>query len=134
MAEHEGSGSSDQEPVEPEVIGRLRVQQFEVVDAQGRPRVVIDGLSGPNRDDVVGVHLLDRSGNRRLDLMLLNGQPVLSLAREGNDAANFGVHDSGPDNDPASTYLTLCDGSGATVVRWEVFENGKLQIDMPESG
>lgn len=132
MGEHEGHGNADEGRAEPEVIGRLRVQQFEVVDAQGRPRVVIDGLGGPYRDDAVGVHLLDRSGNRRLDLMLLNGQPVLSLVREGNDAANFGVHDSSPDNDPASTYLTLCDGSGSTVLRWEVFEGGKLEVAMPE--
>lgn len=107
----------------------VRARRLEIVDADGRVRVVVGDLAPPHGDSPdFGLALLDDQGARRAWLSLSPHGPVVGLDHTGNTVAEMGVTDAGGDALGTGAYLVLSDPTGTLSIGWWVEEDGSVTI------
>lgn len=89
----------------PPAVTVLRVGRLEVVDRQGRARVVLGEL-GPE-GDTVGIGVYDRRHGGRATLAMSRTGPWLGFTLEGDDALVLGVDDPETEALHPGPYLAL---------------------------
>ncbi|HVF74597.1 MAG TPA: hypothetical protein VM938_06070 [Acidimicrobiales bacterium] len=105
-----------------------RTRRLEVVDANGRVRLLVGQLDHPPAPSTVGLALLDETGHERAVLSLEPEGPQLELTSQGhNTAVLLGVADPGGEVD-ANTYLVLFDHEATPAAAWRVNAAGKLLV------
>lgn len=107
----------------------VRTQRLEIVDAEGRVRVVVGDLAPEEANSPdFGLALLDDQGAHRAWLSLGPDGPVVGLDHAGNTVAELGVIDSGGDALGTGAYLVLSDPTGALAIGWWVEDDGSVTI------
>lgn len=86
----------------------VRASRIELVDDTGRLRVDVGAVAGGG----VGLRILDEHGVTRVWLGLDPSGPVLAMGRDGNVAAELGVHDDLPELHHVGAYAYLADAHG----------------------
>jgi hypothetical protein len=103
----------------------VRTQRLEVVDREGRLRLLagdVTGRDGPG--EAFGFVLVD--GARRRAWLSLDAEgPKMEFDRGGNTIVVLGVLDDGPEVGP---YMHLCDANGAPVLSCRVEEDGSVSV------
>lgn len=105
----------------------LAAERVEVVDADGRVRLVLGDIGHPDRPgEVYGIALLGPDGRQRAWLALDPTGPVLGLDRHGNAVLELGVDDGTGEVLTTGAYLHLADGDGRPVLGWRVDDDGTV--------
>jgi len=108
---------------------RLRVRRLEVVDDDGRVRVVVGELEDPLRDDpVFGITVLDATGHPRVSAGLAPDGAWLALEVEGNAVVVLGATEAGADPIEPHSYLVLSDRRGLPGIGWRVRGGGEADV------
>lgn len=108
---------------------RLQAERVEVVDAEGRVRLVLGDVGNPERPgEVYGVAIVDRAGRQRAWLALDENGAALVFDRTGNAAAELGVHDGTGEAVVSGAYLQLSDVDGRPVMGWRVDDDGSVTV------
>jgi hypothetical protein len=107
---------------EPTVV---RTQRLELVDDEGRVRIVVGNLAPAEEDRYSpGVSLRSAEGDERITLALGDDGPALRFTLAGDDALLVGVDDPSPDTTTTGPYLELLGRSGRVALGWRVSDDG----------
>jgi len=96
----------------------VTADRVEVLDGQGRPKVVLTGT---------GIHLLDGEGHDRASLTMEPGGPRLVMRSRLRDVLALSVVDESPDGGFSGCRLVLCDGRGQARAGWQVADDGTVE-------
>lgn len=97
----------------------LQVEGIRIVDPNGAGTIIMGQIGDPPSGSTFGINMYDRSGTARLSLVMVDGQPLVTLRDEGTiiltDQADtmravFGTLDDG------TAYLAMLDSNGRRVV------------------
>jgi hypothetical protein len=107
----------------------LQAERVEVVDAQGRVRLVLGDVGNPERPgEVFGVAIVDAAGHQRAWLALDDSGASLVFDRTGNAAVELGVDDGTGEATVTGAYLHLSDVDGRPVIGWRVDDDGTVTM------
>jgi hypothetical protein len=109
-------------------VASVRAQRVEIVDADGRVRVVLGALEAPGGSPSFGMTLLAADGRARAWLALPPAGPELVLTLAGNVVVHVGVSDPGLETVDEGAYLHLSGPDGAPVIGWQVTGDGTVTI------
>jgi hypothetical protein len=103
----------------------LRARRIELIDAEGRPRLLLGDLGRwPGGGELIGVSLRDEHGHERLLLGLDALGPSLAFVEEGNVVLHLAVDDAAPGG---GASLSVADNQGRPLARlW--LDHGELRI------
>lgn len=105
----------------------LATERLEVVDADGRVRLVLGDIGHPDHPgEVYGVALLDPDGRQRAWLAVDGTGAVFGLDRHGNAVVELGVDDGEGEVVTRGAYFHLADADGRPVVGWRVDDDGTV--------
>jgi hypothetical protein len=103
----------------PEVV---EAPGFTVTDPQGRTRLFLGDLSGPNESWRPGFALYDEDGTERVSLLLGDAGPVLSYTDDDGDTRlEVGVVDPDTEGTDPGPFLVVVGPHGETA--WSVRVN-----------
>lgn len=106
----------------------LRCSRLEVLDATGRPRIVLGDLA-PTAG--FGIAVLDEQSGRRIVASLDDGGPVIAFDLDGTIVLEVGVHDATDDATHVGPYALVNDATGRTVLGVRVDERGEVRVVRP---
>jgi hypothetical protein len=108
--------------------GVARVRRVEVVDDEGRVRLILGELGGLGPTlPVFGVAVVDAAGRHRSWLALDETGPALVFDQGGNGVIYLGVNDVGSGAVGPGPYFNLADPEGDPRVGWRVAPDGAVQ-------
>ena len=109
--------------------GALRAERVEVVDGDGRIRLVLGDIGNPQRPgEVFGVALVDAEGRQRVWLALDDSGAALAFDHTGNNVVELGVDDGTGEATVSGAYLYLSDIDGRPVLGWRVDDDGSVTV------
>jgi hypothetical protein len=107
----------------------VRTRRLEVVDEEGRVRMVCGSLDTPDpRGGLFGFALLDGDGRTRMWAAIDEAGPALVFDMAGNNVITMGVNDPTSETLTVGPYLHLADVDGTPVYGWRVEEDGSVQL------
>lgn len=107
----------------------FQTERVEVVDAEGRVRLVLGDVGNPERPgEVFGVAIVDPAGRQRAWLALDESGAALVFDRTGNASVELGVHDGTGQATVSGAYLQLSDVDGRPVMGWRVDDDGSVTL------
>lgn len=107
----------------------LQAERVEVVDGEGRVRLVLGDVGNPARPgEVFGVAIVDATGRQRAWLSLDDSGAALVFDRTGNAAMELGVHDGTGEATVNGSYIQLSDVDGRPVIGWRVADDGAVTM------
>ncbi len=113
----------------------LQAERVEVVDAEGRVRLVLGDIGHPDRPgEVFGVAVVDPGGRQRAWLALDDSGAALVFDRTGNAAVELGVQDGTGESTVSGGYLQLSDVDGTPVIGWRVDDDGGVVMRVTGRG
>lgn len=118
----------------PEHAPIVRTERLEVVDRQGRVRVVVGDLGWSGEVPGVGLVLLDAHGTARAWIGLGEHGPELVFDQGGNAVVELGVDDPTSDALHVGAYVQLSDAEGRPSVACRVEADGRVTFHMGEQG
>lgn len=105
----------------------MRARRFEVVDDEGRTRVVIGPVESPDPDEAVsGMVLFDERRRPRITVAVGRDAAWTVIELGGNALVHVGVNDPESDAIGARAFLYLCDMDGVPVAGWRIGEDGSV--------
>jgi hypothetical protein len=107
----------------------LQAERVEVVDGEGRVRLVLGDVGNPDRPgEVYGVAIVDTDGRRRAWLALDDSGAALVFDRTGNAVVELGVDDGTGEAIVTGAYLHLSDIDGRPAIGWRVDDDGAVAM------
>lgn len=107
----------------------LQAARVEVVDADGRVRLVLGDIGHPERPgEVFGLAIVDVTGRQRAWLALDDSGAALVFDRTGNAAVELGVGDGTGEATVSGSYFQLSDVDGRPVIGWRVADDGAVTM------
>jgi hypothetical protein len=102
----------------------VRTQRLELVDDEGRDRIVVGNLASAEEDRYSpGLSLRSPAGDERATLAIGDDGPALRFTLNSGDALLVGVEDPNPDTTTAGPYLELLGRSGRVALGWRVSDD-----------
>jgi hypothetical protein len=109
-----------------------RAERVELVDGEGRVRVVIGDVSTDPERYEPGLVLLDEDGERRVEVLVEpEDGPRLALLLGGNALVEVGVDDPEPEVDAPGVFVVFSDRRGAPVLDLRVTPAGAVAVRLP---